>query len=151
MDKLKQTKNLLKKLIKDEKSMFYATDRISRTLLNKARKLLCEKDKVFYKYYEDLDDENILYENENTKTRIPFYAPFVEQKKDVDQSSALLNIKGPFEIVHPDVADIRFFSRSAVDPKYCLLAMAYNLFISKMFVYPMKSKSLLSRKLELFS
>ena len=45
MDKLKQTKNLFKKLIKDEKSMFYAIDRITRTLLNKARKSLYEKDK----------------------------------------------------------------------------------------------------------
>ena len=31
--------------------MFYATDRISRTLLNKARKSLRKKDKVCYKYY----------------------------------------------------------------------------------------------------
>ena len=36
MDKLIQTKNLFKKLIKDEKSIFYAADRIIRTLLNKA-------------------------------------------------------------------------------------------------------------------
>ena len=32
MDKIKQAKNLFKKLIKDEKSMFYAVDRITRTL-----------------------------------------------------------------------------------------------------------------------
>ena len=32
MDKLKQTKKNLKKLIKDEKSIFYATDRITITL-----------------------------------------------------------------------------------------------------------------------
>ena len=32
MEKLKQTKNLFKKLIKDEESIFYATDRITRTL-----------------------------------------------------------------------------------------------------------------------
>ena len=51
----------------------------------------------------------MLYENENTKTRIPFYAPLIEQKKDIDQSSALLSIKAPFEIVHVDLADIRFF------------------------------------------
>ena len=60
MDKRKQTKNLFKKLIKDEKSMFYAIDRITRTLLNKARKSLYEKDKVFYKYYLDLDDKCVL-------------------------------------------------------------------------------------------
>ena len=32
MDKIKQAKNLFKKLIKDEKSMFNAVDRITRTL-----------------------------------------------------------------------------------------------------------------------
>ena len=109
MDKLKQTKNLFKKLIKDGKSIFYATDRIIRTLLNKARKLLYKKDTVFYRYYLDLDDKNVLYENENTKTRIPFYTPFVEQKKDIDRLSVLDSIKAPFELIHADVTDIRFF------------------------------------------
>ena len=36
MDKLKQTKNLFKKLIKDEKSVFYAVNRIKRLVLGKA-------------------------------------------------------------------------------------------------------------------
>ena len=47
MGKLKQTKNLFNKLIKDEKSIFHAAYRITRTLLNKARKSLYEKDKDF--------------------------------------------------------------------------------------------------------
>ena len=38
IEKLKQSKNLFKKLIKDEISVFYAADRINKTLLNKARK-----------------------------------------------------------------------------------------------------------------
>ena len=78
MDKLKQVKNLFKKLMKDEKSIFYSADRIARTLLNKARKSLYKKDKVFYKYYLDLEDKNVLYESENEKAKIPFYTPFVE-------------------------------------------------------------------------
>ena len=61
MNKLKITKNLLKKLINDEKSIFYATDRITRMLLNKAGKSLYKKDRVFYKYYLDLSNrEKIL-------------------------------------------------------------------------------------------
>ena len=43
MDKLKDAKNLFKKLIKDEKSIFYAVDRINRMLLNKARKSMYDK------------------------------------------------------------------------------------------------------------
>ena len=47
MDKLKQIKNLFKKLIKDEKSVFYAVNRINRSILDKAKKLLYGKYKVF--------------------------------------------------------------------------------------------------------
>ena len=47
MDKLKQTKTLFKNLIKDEKSMFYARNRITRILLNKARKSLYKNVRFF--------------------------------------------------------------------------------------------------------
>ena len=102
---------------------------------------MCKKDKTFYKYYLDLEDKNALYESKNPKTKIPFY--IVEQRKDIDPSSALKSIKAPFELVHADVTDIRFFSKSAVDPKYCLLAV--DLFASKTYVYLMKSRNLLAR------
>ena len=96
-----------------------------------------------------MKDKNILYENdEGTKTRIPCYTSFVEQRKDIDRSSALYSIKVSFELVHADVADIRFFSRSAVHPKYCLLAV--DLFTSNLFVYAIKNRSFLAKKLELF-
>ena len=71
--------------------------------------MLYEKDKTFCKYYLDLQDKNVSYENENTKTRICFFTPFVEQKKDIDHLSALHSIKVAFELVQADVADIRFF------------------------------------------
>ena len=47
--KLKQTKTLLKKLITDSKNIFYAVDKISKSLLNKAIKSVYPKDKVFIK------------------------------------------------------------------------------------------------------
>ena len=47
--KLKQTKTLLKKLITDSKNIFYAADKISKSLLNKAIKSIYPKDKVFIK------------------------------------------------------------------------------------------------------
>ena len=82
MEKLKQKKNLFKKLIKDEKSVFYAADRINKTLLNKARKSFYKRDKVFYEFYLELENKNILYKNEGTKMRILFFTTFVEQRKD---------------------------------------------------------------------
>ena len=89
-EKLKQSKNIFKKLIKDEKSVIYAADRLNKTLLNKARKSFYKKDKIFYKFCLELENKNIWYENDEvTGTRIPFYTLFVEQRKDIDRSSAL--------------------------------------------------------------
>ena len=43
---------------------------------------------------------------------------------------------------------MRFLAKSAVDPKYCLLIV--DLFISKIYIYPMKNRGLLAKKMELF-
>ena len=107
-----------------------------------------EKDKAFYKYHLDLEDKNVLYESKGPKKSVSFYTPFVEQRKDIDRSSALYSIKAPFELRHADIADIRFFSKLAVDQKYCLLAV--DLFSSKTYTYPMKSRHLFAQKMRLF-
>ena len=72
----KQLKNLFKKLIKDQNSVFYSADKINTTLLNKGRRSSYEKDKVFYKLFNTVEDRNIIYEND--ENRIPFYTPFIE-------------------------------------------------------------------------
>ena len=102
-----------------------------------------EKGKVFYKYYLDLGNENVLYESEDPKNYIPFYTHIVEQRKDIDSSSALHRIEAHFKLMHVDVADIRFFSKSAFDRKYCLLPV--DLLNSKMYTYPIKSRHLLAQ------
>ena len=56
-----------------------------------------KKDKAFYKLYARIEDQNIL---DDDKVKVPFYTPFFEQKKDIDHSSALYIIKGPFEVVN---------------------------------------------------
>ena len=50
--------------------------------------------------------------------------------------------------MHADIADLRFLAKSAVDPKYCLLIV--DLFTLKNYVYPMKNRSILTKKLKLF-
>ena len=60
----------------------------------------------------------------------------------------LYSFNKPFEILHADIADLRFLAKSAADPNYCLLLV--DLFTSKIYVYPMKNRSLLAKKLELF-
>ena len=145
-DEKKQLKNLFKKLINDQNSVFYSADKINSTLLNKGRRSSYEKDKVYYKLFNTIEDRNITYEDD--ENRIPFYTPFVEQKKDIDRSSSLYTINGPLQFFHSDVTFLKFFAKSAVDPKYALLCV--DLFTSKIYVYTMRKKSNLRQKLELF-
>ena len=86
-----------------------------------------------------------MYENdEGTKMRILLYTPFVEQRKDIYRLFALYSIKASFECVHADIVDIHFYSKAAVHPKYCLLAV--DLSTSKVYVYTIKSRNFLSKK-----
>ena len=62
--------------------------------------------------------------------------------------STLFSISKPFELLHADVADTRFLAKSVVDPKYCLLLV--DLFTSKIYIYTIKNKGLLTKKLRLF-
>ena len=79
---MKQLKNLFKKLINDENSVFYSADRTNKTLLNKGRKSFNEKDKVFYKLYNVVEDKNIIYEDDDDeKDRVPFYTPLFNKRK----------------------------------------------------------------------
>ena len=46
----KQLKNLFKKLINDQNSVFYSADKINKTLLNKGRRSSCKKIKIFIEF-----------------------------------------------------------------------------------------------------
>ena len=54
----------------------------------------------------------------------------------------------PFELLHADIVDIRFFAKSAADPHYCLLFV--DLFTQKIYTYPINKRHLLSKKMEMF-
>ena len=71
----------------------------------------------------------------------------LKKKSNIDQST-LYSISKPFELLHANIADLRFFAKSAVDPKYCLLVV--DLFTSKVYVYAMKFRTLLAKSLEIF-
>ena len=115
---------------------------MSRTLLNKAKKSTYAKDNVFVNLYNQLEDKNF-YQNNN----LPLATPFVDKRSDIDRST-LYSISKPFELLHADIAHLRFLAKSDVEPKCCLLMV--DLFSSKIYVYPMKNRSLLAKKLNLF-
>ena len=76
-DEQKQVKNLFKKLINDQNSVFYSIDKITRTLLNKGRKSSYEKDKIFYKIFNLIEDKDIIYDFDTDKPKLLFYTPSI--------------------------------------------------------------------------
>ena len=140
----KQLKNLYRKLIENENSVLFAIDKINARVLHRLKKSSYDKDQVFYKLFQKLENE----EKDIIEPQIPFYTPFIEQRKDIDRSSASYSINGPLQFFHADLAYLQFFAKSAVDPKYALLCV--DLFTSKVYVYTLRSKNNLFKKLEEF-
>ena len=84
---------------------------------------------------------------EDEKSSVPIKTTFVEKKDDIDRST-LYSFDGPFQLLHADVGNLEFLGKSATDPKYCLLFV--DLFTSKVYVYPMKSRKSILNKMEIF-
>ena len=141
-ENFERLKNLYNILKQDEESVLFASERINKQLIKKIKRSQYEKDSVFFYLYDKVKDVNI--EEENT---VPVFAPFIENKRNIDKSP-LYSFNGPFQLLHADIADIRFFSKSAVDPKYCLLFV--DLFTQKIYTYPMRKRNILKKKMEEF-
>ena len=67
--------NLFKTLQNDPKSVFYSVGNLSKTIINKAKKSVYDKDKVFVNLYEKLEDKNF-----HNKETVPLVTPFVKKK-----------------------------------------------------------------------
>ena len=143
----KQLKNLYKKLLENENSVLFAIDKINVRLLNRLKKSSYDKDQVFYRLFKKLENKEE-EEEKKEEIQVPFYTPFVEQRKDIDRSSALYSINGPLQFFHADLAYLQFFAKSAVDPKYALVCV--DLFTSKVYVYTLRTKNNLFKKIEEF-
>ena len=139
----KRTQNLFLSLQKDPKSVLYTNASITKNLLKKLNKSSYLKDVVFKDLYQNLEDKKF----DKKDYKVPLTTPFYDRKSDID-SSTLYSIQKPFQKVQADIVDLRFFAKSAVDPKYALLCV--DLFTSKIYVYPMKNRTLLAKKLKLF-
>ena len=62
-------------LVYDQKGIFYATDKVTKTLIKKAKELLYKKDIIFANIYNGLENEKFLPEKLHPNTR------FVEKKR----------------------------------------------------------------------
>ena len=137
-EKNKRMQNLFRHLQNDPKSVFYTTTRLNKSILKKAKTAVYDKDKVFVNLYEQLEDKDF-YKNEN----LLLVTPFVDKITNIDRLT-LYSFSKPFDALQADIADLRFLAKSAADPKYCLLVV--DLFTSKIYVFPIKNRSLLAKK-----
>ena len=135
-------KKLFRRLQTDANSALFTEENINDKLLKKIKKSRCEKDIEFVKLFE----RNVNY-LEDEKSCVPIKTTFVGKKDDID-SSTLYSFDGPFQLLHADVGNLEFIEKSATDPKYCILFV--DLLISKVYVYPMKSRKSILNKMESF-
>ena len=110
--------------------------------MKKNKKSKYEKEIEFVKLF----DRNVNF-LENERRSVPMKTTFVEKKDDIDRST-LYSFDRPFQLLHADVGNLEFLGKSATDPKYCLLFV--DLFTSKVYVYPMKSRKSILNKMEIF-
>ena len=141
-ENFKRAKNLYNALKKDDESVLFASEKINKQLIKKIKRSKYEKDIIFLRLYNTIENVNL-----DEKEEIPTFVPFIENKKDIDNST-LYSFNSPFQLLHADIADIRFFSKSAADPHYCLLFV--DLFTQKIYTFPMKKRNLLKKKMQTF-
>ena len=141
-EKKERLQNLFRRPQNDPKTVFYTVSSLNKTISNKAKKSAYAKHTVFVNLYEKLEDKNF-----HEKQTLPLATPFIDKESNIDHST-LYSISKPFQLFQADIADLRFLAKSAVDPKCFLLAV--DLFTSKIYLYPMKNRSLLAKKLNIF-
>ena len=90
--------------------------------------------------------ENFDSINKNDLKTLLIRLDYVE-KREIDRST-LYSADGPFQLAHADIVDLRFLGKSATNPKYCLVPV--DVYSSQKFAYPMRSRDLLTKKLQLF-
>ena len=144
----KRLGNLLKKLRVDENSVLFAKgDKLNEKTVNKLAKSRYHKDTVLLNLYKEFKKNG--GKIKELKTKVVINTPFVQERAVTQRGEMLHTIDGPMQLVHADVADLNFFSKSVVAPKYCLLCV--DLFTSKVYTYGMNKKSQLADKLEKFN
>ena len=103
------------------------------------------------RYEKDIEFLKLFHRNvnflEDERRSVPIKITFVEKRDDIDRST-LYSFDSPFQLLHVDMSNLEFLGKSATDSKYYLLFV--DLFTSKVYVYPMKSRKSILNKMEIF-
>ena len=131
--------NLLTKLRVDENSILFAKgETLDDKTVKNISKSKYSKDIVLYNLYKEYIKNGGKKEDSKTK-KIVTNTPFVQERSSTQRVDILHSIDGPMQFIHADVADLNFFSKSAVAPKYCLVCV--DMFTSKTYAYSMKKRA----------
>ena len=138
-------KTIFNELTTDAKSVLSLRDELNTKLLKKLKKSPYTKDKQLLKLI-DLREKKKKKINDD---KVPIMLDYVE-KREIDRST-VYSFDFPFQLLHADVGNLEFLGKLASVPNYALLIVDLYLYSSKVYyVYPMRSRKQIHKKLEQF-
>ena len=141
MAEFKKSKNIFNKLKIDPSSDAFAEEILDKKLLARLKKSKYVEDKNFFKLANLLENNNVIFDVDNVNR-----TDYVE-KREIDRST-LYSFSRPFELIHADVGNLEFLGKNATFQRYVLVVV--DLFSSKVYSYPMKSRKQIRQRLEQF-
>ena len=140
---LKIAKENFLKLKTDPASVAFAEETLNKKLLFKLKKSKYVKDITFFKIVNLLSENDAILELDSGNVKRTDYV----EKREIDRST-LYSFDAPFRLFHADVGNLEFLGKNASFPQYVLVLV--DLFSSKIYTYPMKSRKQIRQKLEQF-
>ena len=133
--KIANLKRLKKRAIRleqrDEKSVLFTEESINNKLLKRLKKSNYVRDNEFAKLFATVDFSFL----EENKKISPLKTSFAKKYNEIDRST-LYSFEGPFQLLHADIANLKFLGKSVAAPQYCLVVVDF--FSSKVYTYPIK-------------
>ena len=128
------------KLKTDPSSVAFAEEILDKKLLLKLKKSKYVEYKIFFKLVNLLENTAIFEPDSVNRTDY-------DEKREIDHSG-LYSFDAPFQLFLADVGNLEFLVKNAAFPQYVLVLV--DLFSSKVYTYPMKSRKQIRQKLEQF-
>ena len=141
MAEFKKAKNAFDKLKLDPSSVIFAEEILDKKLLVRLKKSKYIADRNFFNLVNLLENNNVIFDSDNVNR-----TDYIE-KREID-CSTLYSFSAPFELFHADAGNLEFLGKNATFPKYVLVLV--DLFSSKVYTYPMKSRKQIRQKLQQF-
>ena len=137
----KAARNAFDKLKLDPSSAAFAEEILDKKLLLKLKKSKYVDDKNLFKLVNLFEKNSVIFEPDSVKR-----TDYVE-KREIDHST-LYSFDAPFQLFHADVGNLEFLGKNSTFAQYVLDLV--DLFSSKIYTYPMKSRKQIRQKLEQF-